>query len=223
MQKRLVIALDGPSGSGKSTLARRLASALGYLYIDSGAMYRAIGLKALRNGVSLDDEDALALLAEHTQLQFSGDPLSPRISMDGEDVSIAIRSPEATEASSRVSVFPRVRRALVRLQQSMGAAGGVVMDGRDIGTKVFPRADVKFFVTARDEVRAQRRLAEDLDRGISRTLEETLAAMRERDRRDSERAASPLVQAEDAIPLDNSDIMIDEALAKMLEIVKRDA
>ncbi len=214
--KKLVIAIDGPVGAGKSTAARRLAAALGYVYIDSGAMYRAFGWKAVREGVDLTDRQRLAELATRTDIRIQPGADGPRILVDGDDVTDLLRTPRMDEASSLVSVWPEVRERLVALQRAMARVGGVVMDGRDIGTVVLPDADLKFYLDADPEVRAARRLR-DLERsGLAADLNAVRAELLRRDTRDSSRAASPLRPAPDALRVDSSRLDADAVLALML-------
>jgi cytidylate kinase len=217
--KRLVIAIDGPTASGKSTAGRALAARLGYLYIDSGAMYRAVALAALRDEVDLGDEEALTGLARRVRIELAGDPARQTVTLDGDDVTEAIRTPDVDAASSRVSTVPGIREAMVDQQRRLGADGGVVMDGRDIGTKVFPEADVKFFLCATPEVRARRRWAENEARGVHQSLDATEQALAERDARDTTRATAPLVAAADAIEIDTTRMSREELLDHLLEIV----
>ena len=171
--KGIVVAIDGPSGSGKGTVARGVAERLGYLYIDTGAMYRAVGLVAREQGIPLEDSQAVAALAARLRLDFQQAAAGIRILADGRDVTEAIRSPEASQSASRVAIFPEVRRHLVAQQQRIGAKGGVVMEGRDIGTVVFPHAELKVFLDASQEERARRRHAQHLEQGHASSLEET--------------------------------------------------
>lgn len=217
--RRLIVAIDGPTAAGKSTAGRALAAALGYVYIDTGAMYRAVGWKALEEGADLDDAEGLTALASRTRIGVGGDPLAPTVTVDGRDVTGLLRTPAVDAAASKVSTVPGVRAALVEQQRAIGREGGVVMDGRDIGTHVFPDAHVKFFFTARPEVRAHRRHDENLARGRDESLSATLAAIEERDRRDQTRAAAPLRCADDAVHIDTTDLSRDAILGKMLEIV----
>jgi len=218
--RKLVIAIDGPAGSGKSTIAARLARKLGYINLESGAMYRALALKAMEQQVSLDDAEALRQLAEQSviELEPSGD--GNRVLLDGEDVSRRIREPDVTAAASRVSAHPQVRRVMVARQRELGANGGVVMEGRDIGTAVFPSAEVKIFLDADQTVRAERRL---LQNG-SQSPEEAKrvhAEIAARDERDRTRVASPLVPAADAVHVDTTHKSIDEVVEEVERIVKR--
>lgn len=215
-RNNLVIAVDGYSSSGKSTMARQLAKRLGYRYIDSGAMYRAVTLYALRNGLIADDGcpdvEALARTIDSINIDFSVMPDgSQHTLLNGEDVESLIRSIEVSSHVSAVATIPAVRTALVRMQQSFGTQGGIVMDGRDIGTTVFPNADIKFFVNASAETRAMRRFEELRAKGdTSTTYEKVLDNIRTRDYTDTTRAESPLRKADDAIVLDNSTMTIDE-------------
>src|SRR5437763_8430749 len=220
MSRPLIIAIDGPSGAGKSTLGRRLARELGLLYIDTGAMYRAVALAAAAAGADLSDAVAVAEVARRASIRLEGDPDSLRVLLDGRDVSEEIRGEVAGGAASAVSAVPDVRREMVRRQREMGAGGGVVLDGRDIGTVVFPSADVKFFLTAVPEERARRRFDEGRAVAREQSFEETLADLNERDRRDSTRDASPLRIAEDAVVIDTTELPIDEVFARMLQVVR---
>lgn len=217
MGKTVTIAIDGPAGAGKSTLARRLAERLGYLYIDTGAMYRAIALWAKRLGVSWDDAPRLEQLARESRIELAS---GGRVFLNGEDVSEAIRDPDISEGASRVSAIPGVRRALVAKQQQMGREASVVMEGRDIGTVVFPQAEVKIFLDATPEERARRRLKDLAARGIEADFAAVLAEMKRRDERDSTRADSPLRQAPDAIYVDSTGMSEDEVEQALLKIVR---
>ena len=217
--RRLIISIDGPTASGKSTVGRALAAKLGYVYIDSGAMYRTVGWKALEEGIDLDDAKRLTDLAETTSIRVAGDPHAPTVTADGRDVSGLIRTPDVDIAASKVSTVPGVRAALVEQQRAMGRDGGVVMDGRDIGTHVFPEADVKFFLSADPDVRARRRHGENVSRGRDESLMATLAAIEERDRRDATRGTAPLRPAPDAVIIDTTELSRDGLLARLLEIV----
>jgi len=220
MTKPLIVAIDGPSGAGKSTLGRRLARELGLLYIDTGAMYRAVALAVVAAGVELSDSERVAEVARRASIILEGDPDSLRVTLDGRDVSAEIRGEGVGHAASVVSAIPEVRRELVRRQREMGAKGGVVLDGRDIGTVVFPSANVKFFLTAVPEERARRRLDEERARDQAQTFEETLADINERDRRDSTRDDSPLRIADDAVVIDTTEFSIDEVFRRMLQVVR---
>ncbi|HET9532401.1 MAG TPA: (d)CMP kinase [Blastocatellia bacterium] len=218
--KRLIIAIDGPSGVGKSTLGKELARRLGYLYIDSGAVYRALGRKAIDNGVALDDRESLARIARESDVRLEGDPDHLRTFLDGREVTREIRAPDASHAASVVATIPEVREAVVEKLRLMGAGGGVVMDGRDIGTKVFPEAQVKLFLEADLDVRARRRWNEERGRGREASIEQISSELEERDRRDRGRAATPLIRADDAILLDTSDLDLDRVVGRVLEIVE---
>lgn len=219
--RRLVVAIDGPAGAGKSTLARRLAAALGYTYVDSGAMYRVVGLAARERGIAPDDPTALAALVDGLDFALKPDPAGQRVELDGRDVTDTIRTRVAGEWASRVAAIPEVRTRLVARQRRLGAGGGVVMDGRDIGTVVFPKADCKFFVVASAAERARRR-AHEIDAPateLARIQEE----IEQRDRRDSERAHAPLKAAADAETLDTTGLTVDEAAERLLRRVQERA
>ena len=218
--ERLVIAIDGPSGVGKSTLGKALARRFGYLFIDSGAVYRAVARKALDKGVALDDRPGLAAIAREADIRLEGDPDHLRVFLDGREVTKEIRLPEASHASSVVATIPEVREAVVAKLREMSRAGGVVMDGRDIGTKVFPNAQVKLFLEASPDVRAARRFLEERERGRNVTIEQIRAELAERDRRDRERDATPLVKAPDAILIDTSAMPLDRVIERVLEIIQ---
>jgi cytidylate kinase len=216
----MIIAIDGPSGAGKSTLGKALARRLGYLYIDSGAVYRAVASLALDRGVSPSDEPAVAGLAHDATITLQGDPDGLTVLLDGADVTQRIRRPDVSRASSIVATLPRVRSEVVDKLRSMSKAGGVVMDGRDIGTWVFPNADVKLFVDASIEARVSRRWKEEVERGRDVSMEEVKSEIEERDTRDRARSATPLIKAADAILLDTSDLDIASLVERALEIVK---
>jgi cytidylate kinase len=213
----MIIAIDGPSGSGKSTLGRMLARALKLLYIDTGSMYRAVALAVISERVDPNDDDWVIAVANRIEIDLEGDPDSLSVLLDGRDVTELIRDESVTRMSSVVSTIPGVRRAMVARQREMGKRGAV-LNGRDIGTVVFPDADIKFFLTAAPEERAERRYREDQ----SATYAETLADMIERDRRDSTRADSPLKIADDAIVIDSTGKDIDQVFAEMMTYVHRD-
>ena len=213
-----VVAIDGPVGSGKSTVARRVAGRLGYLYLDTGAMYRAVGLLASEAGVQLDDEAAVLPVAAAAELRFDG---QGRLFAGDRDVSKAIRTLEMGAAASVVSALPAVRRLLVERQRTLGSGADIVMEGRDIGTNVFPDAAVKVFLTARPEVRAARRAEELCANGEEVDVAEVLAALLERDRRDSEREVAPLRRAADAVEVDTSALTLDEVVAAVVAIVEK--
>jgi CMP/dCMP kinase len=219
--KKLTIAIDGPSGAGKSTVARRLASVLGYTYIDTGAMYRAAAWKGVQQGVPLQDEERTIALTRDMEISFlPGSEDDQRVVVDGEDVTEAIRSAEVTRLSSPVSAIPGVRRVLVAQQQAMGAQGGVVMEGRDIGSVVFPHAEVKVFLTASEEERALRRWRERSAKGVVVSVEEILQQQRERDARDSSRADSPLRAAPDAVTINSDGVSIEGVVDRILALVR---
>lgn len=216
--RKLIIAIDGPAGAGKSTIASRLARKLGYVNLESGAMYRALALKAIDKDASFDDEAALAKLAEESRIRLEPTLGGNRTLLDGQDVSSRIRERDVTEAASRVSVHPRVRAWMVARQREMGAGGGIVMEGRDIGTKVFPDANLKIFLDADPVVREQRRMEQQKIKG---EVAANLAAdLRERDRRDRTRAASPLVAAADAVVIDSTKLSEDEVLAQVEKLAR---
>lgn len=221
MGERLTIAIDGPSGAGKSTVARRLAHDLGYTYIDTGAMYRAVALASIDRAVDLEDEQAIIELAMNCRITFAPSlDGGQRVLLDSRDVTEEIRSKEATRLSSPVSAIPGVRRVLVAQQQAMGAGGGVVMEGRDIGTVVFPRAEVKVFLTASEQERARRRWKERQAKGDAVTHEEILQQQRERDARDSSRADSPLAAAPDAVTIDSDGIPFEGVVDRILKLAR---
>jgi cytidylate kinase len=218
VKKNLIIAIDGPSGAGKSTLGRMLARALGLLYIDTGSMYRAVALAVMESSISASDDVAVGSLAGRVDIDLEGDPDSLRVTLGGHDVTEQIRSEEVTHLSSIISTIPEVRRAMVTRQRELGERGAV-LNGRDIGTVVFPDADVKFFLTALPQARAERRFNEDRIQDPNVSFEETFIDMTERDRRDSTRADSPLKAADDAILIDSTGLSIDEVFAKMMAAV----
>ena len=217
--RKLTIAIDGPAGAGKSTIASRLARKLGYVNLESGAMYRALALKAIDRDASFDDEDALLKLAEHSRIQLEPTIGGNRTLLDGKDVSSRIRERDVSEAASRISIHPKVREWMVARQREMGAGGGVVMEGRDIGTQVFPTADLKVFLDADPVVREQRRMEQQKIKGD--VAASVAAELRERDRRDRTRAASPLVAASDAVVINSTALSEDEVLARVEDLVKQ--
>lgn len=218
--KKIIVAIDGPAGAGKSTIARHLARHFGLLNLETGAMYRAFGLKALRGKVALEDSKALEALAAQTDIRLESGGDENRVLLDGEDVTGLIRNPMVTDAASRVSVFSPIRAWMVRLQQQLGAEGGVVMEGRDIGTVVFPHADAKIFLDAAPEVRGMRRF-EQMGPKPAKQPEEVIRELRERDLRDRNRADSPLQAAPDAVLLDSTAMTLEEAVAAAEEIVNQ--
>jgi CMP/dCMP kinase len=223
LSRKLIIAIDGPAGVGKSTIAFRLARKLGYVNLESGATYRALALKAIEWDVSFDDEAALLQLAHNSRIQLEPSLGGNRVLLDNRDVTARVRETDVTEGASRVSVHPEVRAWMVARQREMGAGGGIVMEGRDIGTKVFPDADVKIFLDADPVVREQRRLEQLKSRGLSAVQPSTLLAaeLRERDQRDRTRAASPLEPACDAMVIDSTNLSEDDVLQRAEELVQQ--
>jgi cytidylate kinase len=218
----MIIAIDGPSGAGKSTLGKMLAKNLGLLYLDTGAMYRAVGLAVSESETSLKDTLKIIEIAQEAKIELVGEPENLQVFLNGENISARIRTAEVGQAASIVSTISEVRKLLVERQQELGNRGsGCVLDGRDIGTVVFPNADVKFFLTAKPEARARRRYEEDRTRGHNTaTYEETLAEINQRDERDVSREDSPLSIADDAIVIDTSELDLREAFELMLEKVR---
>jgi cytidylate kinase len=213
--KGLIIAIDGPSGAGKSTLARLLAGRLGYHYIDTGAMFRAVALAAKRAGIAMDDEEALPALCRSLTISSSCSDGGYHVHMNGEDISDQIRTPDISLLTSRVSAIKSVREWLLELQREMGMAGGVVLEGRDIGTVVFPDAEVKFFLTASVEERGRRRYLELKAKKDDVSLQGTIADMARRDEQDEQREHAPLKKALDAIDIDSSGLTIEDVLTVM--------
>ncbi len=221
--RKIIVAIDGPAGAGKSTIARHLARHFGLLNLETGAMYRAFALKALRAGLSLDESAGLESLSAKTTIHLAPGEGENRVFLDGEDVTRQLRNSEVTDAASRVSVFPAVRAWMVCLQQELGAKGGVVMEGRDIGTVVFPNADVKIFLDAAPEVRGMRRFEQMGARSSTEPMrqpEEVIRELRERDQRDRSRADSPLRAAADAMLLDSTGMTLEEVLRAAEKIVE---
>jgi len=214
--KRIVIAIDGPSGAGKGTISRTISLRLGYRHVDTGAMYRAVAWKALHDTVALDDEPAVAAVAERASIDVEGGT----VSIDGHDVTTAIRTPEIDKAAAAVARLPRVRTALVARQRALGGGGGVVMEGRDIGTVVFPHADVKIYLDASAEERARRRANDPAHTGSQSGQAAVAAAIQARDTSDTTRAASPLTLASDAVHIDTTAMPIDAVVERVLELVR---
>lgn len=219
----MIIAIDGPSGAGKSTLGKMLAKKLNLLYLDTGAMYRAVGLAVLEKEINFEDKNRVSEIAANAKIELVGEPDDLQIFLDRRDVSTEIRTNEVGQAASIVSTISEVRKILVEHQRTLGetAANGCVLDGRDIGTVVFPNADAKFFLTAKPEARARRRFEEDMEKGRAETTyEETLAEINLRDKRDVTRADSPLTIAEDAIVIDTSELDLTEVFEQMMSVVR---
>ncbi|RQW85252.1 MAG: (d)CMP kinase [Geobacter sp.] len=221
VEKGIIVAIDGPSGAGKSTVARQLAERLGYLYIDTGAMFRAVALTVKRSNINLEDEDALAALCRDLEITFVRHEGAYRVFANGEDVSEAIRTPEISLLTSRISMKKVVREALLHEQRRMGRAGNVVLEGRDIGSVVFPQADVKFFLSASAEERGKRRFLELEAKGERVTLENTIVEVIARDAQDEQREHAPLRMAEDALPIDSDGISVEEVLRRMEKVVRQ--
>lgn len=218
--KKLTVTIDGPSGAGKSTAAKAVAAALGYTYLDTGAMYRAVAWKGVQEGIPLGDEDAYTRLAGEMEIRFVTTEGGQRVLVDGQDVTEELRGPEVTRLSSPVSAISGVRRVLVAQQQEIGRCGGVVAEGRDTGTVVFPHAEVKIFLTASEEERARRRWLERVAMGEQVALDEILAQQRQRDQRDSSRADSPLRPADDAVLVDSTNMSIEAVVQRVLELCR---
>ncbi|MDX2268064.1 MAG: (d)CMP kinase [Bryobacter sp.] len=214
-----IVAIDGPAGAGKSTVAREVARRTGALYVDTGAMYRAVALWALRNGTPLENMESLAQLAAHADIRLSGNP--PRIFLNGEDVTDAIRQPEVAQGASIVAANPAVRRAMVALQRDIAAEQSIVMEGRDIGSVVFPDAEVKIYLDAQPEVRATRRAAELSAKGQTIAFDALCQQITERDHRDRTREISPLLQAPDAEYIDSSQLSTEEVIEAILALVRK--
>jgi CMP/dCMP kinase len=219
--RQIVIAIDGPAASGKSTTAREVARRLGLVYLDTGAMYRAVTLKAMREGIDLKDGDKVADMTRRTQLELKFSNDEQHVLLDGEDVSLAIRTPEVTAGTTPVSGHPQVREILVGWQRQMGAAGGVVVEGRDTTSVVFPDADVKIFLSAAIEARAGRRMKDLESVGVATSPNEQSELLSRRDHADSSRQASPLVKVADAIEIDTSHITIEQQVQRVLDLVRK--
>ena len=218
--KGIVIAIDGPVGAGKSTVAQRTAERLGYLYVDSGAMYRAVALVAEEQGIAASDAARVAEMVRRLRIDLEKTVDGVRVSVDGREVTEQIRTPRISQAASVVATLPEVRRLLVAQLQRIGEAGGIVMEGRDIGTIVFPKAELKVYLDASPEVRAQRRFEQQQALGLSTRLEQTREEVRERDRRDLEREASPLRRAPDAVYVDTTVLTADEVVDVIVRLVR---
>ena len=216
MRHELIIAIDGPSGAGKGTIARTIANSLNYRHVDTGAMYRAVGWKALHDGIALDDEAAVAALAEASDIIVEGG----KASIDGHDVTAAIRTPDIDKAASVVARMPRVREVLVARQRRIGAQGGIVMEGRDIGTVVFPNADLKIYLDASADERARRRLNDPAHTGGQAGQAAVAASIAARDRSDTTRTASPLTMAADAVLIDTTGVPISDVVARVMRLVE---
>lgn len=216
----LNIAIDGPAGAGKSTVAKLLAKQLNIIYLDTGAMYRAVALKAIEQGVDMSDTDALSVLLERTDIDISYVDEQQHVLLDGRDVTHIIRTPEVSDGASKVAAIPAVRLKLVELQRRIARMHDVVMDGRDIGTFVLPNANVKFYLTASIEERARRRLEEMRAKGYEHSLDDVKDDIRARDKNDSEREFAPLRKADDAILIDSTDKTVDEVVEEMLSFIR---
>ena len=221
MARRIIIAIDGPSGSGKSTVGRRLAERLGYRYLDTGAMYRVAALKAQELSIDIHDEEKLTKVCSNMEIEFVQDGNEVKTFCNGKDVSEAIRKPEISALASEISTKKAVRDTLVEMQRMMGTGGGVVSEGRDIGTVVFSGAELKFFLDSTPEERGKRRFEEFMEKGIRVSVEETIGEMRRRDQRDRRRKLSPLRKAADAVVIDSTHMSIEEVVERMLKEAHR--
>lgn len=219
-RRRLIIAIDGPAGAGKSTVSKRLAKELGYTYLDTGAMYRAFAWKALEEKLDLGDEKALKRSLQETEIELSEEAGRPKVYLNGLDVSDRIRSPELSQVASRISSLKSVRERMVEMQRAMGSKGGVVMEGRDIGTVVFPNAEVKIYLDASAAERARRRFEELGSQGERVTLAETLEEIEVRDHRDKGRSVAPLRKAEDAVVIDSTNMDVDGVVERIMREIK---
>jgi cytidylate kinase len=217
----LIVAIDGPSGAGKSTLAKRLARELGFTYLDTGALYRALALKLLRQGLDLDDQSKLAALVDSTEIDLIDSSGNLKVLLDGVEVSDLIRTPEVSQMASKVSAFPVVRKRMLDLQRALGRKGSVVVEGRDIGTVIFPNADVKIYLDASVNERARRRYEELVKAGRDVLFEDTVQEIEERDKRDSERDLAPLRKAEDAFAIDSSALSADAVAEQVMRTIKQ--
>lgn len=218
--KKLIVAIDGPAGAGKSTVAKRLARELGYTYIDTGAMYRAFALKVMRDAIDLDDEKRLREVLQATAVDLKEENGRMRVLLEGQDVSGQIRTPEVSQMASKVSAVRAVRERMVELQRAMGREGGVVAEGRDIGTVVFPKAQVKIYLDASTEARGKRRFEELKAQGKEIGFKETLEEMDERDRRDTERDIAPLRRADDAVAIDSTELDVEGVTQRIMEQIR---
>ncbi|SEK36180.1 cytidylate kinase [Carnobacterium iners] len=219
MTNKMMIAIDGPASAGKSTVAKLLANELGYIYCDTGAMYRALTYEALQKGINLEDEEALIILLEKNAISFEPTEKNQKVYLNNKEVTEAIRQPDVTNSVSAVAAHSQVRKELVKRQQKIADKGGVVMDGRDIGTTVLPHAEVKIFLIASVEERAERRYKENKLNGIDTPLEQLKKEISDRDYKDSHRESSPLTKAEDAVLLDTTSLDIQQVIGKIKEVV----
>jgi CMP/dCMP kinase len=219
-ERNFILAIDGPAGAGKSTVAKRLAKALGFLYMDTGAMYRALALKVAENGIEPENTEQVNRILQDARIELSERDGQNRVYLDGRDVSEQIRTPELSQLASKVSTLKAVRDKMVELQRAMGAKGGVVVEGRDIGTVVFPNAEIKIYLDASPQERARRRVEEINSRGGKANLEETLAETKERDHRDQRRTLAPLRKSEDAVVVDSTSMDINQVVSRIQQAIK---